>query len=96
MDQMIVVEHRGDGRYMLGDAVGCKVWRRRSSAEQWAAQLTEERQGRAGCTGYVVRPLNIVNTTGAHVTPHGRIVLDVPCTCPARLDPTCPYHTHTA
>ena len=89
----IVVAYRDDARYALGDAVGSKVWRRRSAAETRANELNAEQHHWAP-RGYVVRGLDHVRTTGAHITSTGRIVLDVPCTCP---DPTlnplpnCPY-----
>jgi len=94
MTTCVVVQHRGDGRYSLGDAVGSRVWKRAHAAEKLAATLTAEGHWWAP-TGYVVRPLDYVRQSLAHVTPAGRIVLHVPCTCPdatlARAA-DCAYH----
>lgn len=82
----------GDGRYLLGAAIGSRLFKREASAKKYADELNA--QPAIAGEEYVVRSSDYVDPWGCEISPTMRVRLTVPCPCADSngSDPMCPHH----
>jgi hypothetical protein len=84
------------GRYLLGHAMGGRIYRREAAAQRKADTWNAEPFPSNAPRGYVVRSSDLtIDARLCRITAAGRIIMDVLCTCPLpeqHHDPACGYH----